>query len=191
MFDNRRSFLCRLVSVGTRGTVATLSINALAPHLRAATQDNWRMCGKCNMMFYNGYRKSRCPAGQRHSARVGANFVLPYDVPESGTAQGAWRFCNKCESLFFDGYPNKGKCPGGGGHVAQGYVFVLPHDIRGGGYQEKDWRFCNKCHSMFYDHNQDKGRCPAGAGHVAQGYNFVLRFRGNLEGDTAQNPVNG
>jgi hypothetical protein len=185
-----RSFLQRVARVST-WAAATTALSAVlfgSPGF-AATQDNWRMCGKCNIMFYNGYSKSTCPAGARHSARMGANFVLSYNVPETAKAQGAWRFCNKCESLFFDGYPAKGVCSRGGGHVAQGFVFVLPHDVRDRGYVEKDWRFCNKCHAMFYDHNRDKGRCSAGGGHVAQGFNFVLKFRGNLEGDTEQKPV--
>ena len=186
---SRRNFLNRMALVAANGTAATLAVKAISAHAFAATQNEWRQCQKCNMMFYNGYRKSICPAGQRHSARVGENYVLPYNVPESPNAQGAWRFCNKCESLFFDGYPDKGKCPGGGGHVAQGFVFVLPHDVRDSGYQTKDWRYCNKCHSMFHDEYQNKGRCPTSGAHVAQGFNFVLRFRGNLEGDTAQHPA--
>lgn len=185
---SRRRFLRQVAHLGAWGAAATLTIDALSTEVYAATQDNWRMCGKCNMLFYNGYRKSLCPAGRRHEAEVGANFLLPYAVPETAHAQGGWRFCHKCESLFFDGYPAKGACPGGGGHAAQGIVFVLPHDVSDRGYAEKDWRYCIKCHSIFSDRGS-KGRCAAGAAHVAQGFNFVLRFRGNLEGDVQLNPA--
>jgi hypothetical protein len=185
----RRTFLDRIIRAATGGAATALAFHACSSPADAATQDNWRRCGKCNMIFYAGYRKSLCPAGRRHEARVGANYLLPYDVPGNANAQGAWRFCHRCESLFFDGYPAKGACPAKGGHSAAGYVFVLPHDVSARGYVEKNWRFCNKCHSMFYDGDSNKGSCAAGGAHVAQGFNFVLRFRGNLEGDTVQNPV--
>ena len=43
-------------------------------------QADWRFCGKCQSMFYNGYdSKGVCPAGGAHSA-IGNNFVLPHDV---------------------------------------------------------------------------------------------------------------
>lgn len=186
---DRRRFLRSVASAW--GASAALAVDARSAQAGGATQDQWRKCGKCKMMFYGGYHKSICPAGRRHDAELGANFVLPYNVPETPKAQGAWRFCNKCQSLFFDGYPAKGVCPAGAGHVAQGYVFVLPHDVRDVGYTEKDWRFCNKCDALFYNRDQDKGRCAAaaGGGHVAQGFNFVLRFRGNLENDNVALPA--
>jgi len=186
---DRRRVLGQLLSVGAWAAAAGLTLAEFPSLLFAAGQSEWRMCGKCNMMFYAGYRRSHCPAGARHAAREGANFMLPHDVRETSNAQGAWRFCSKCESLFFDGYPAKGVCPAGGGHVAQGFVFVLPHDVAERGYSERDWRFCQKCYSIFYNHTASKGRCAAGGAHVAQGFNFVLRFHGNLEGDVQLNPV--
>jgi hypothetical protein len=187
---DRRDLLHRLALTAAWSVAGVLATATLPTRVHAATQDNWRMCNKCNMMFYAGYRRSICPAGARHDAAVGANFILPYDVGETANAQGAWRFCNKCESLFFDGYPDKGVCARGGGHVAQGFVFVLPHDIRAGGYVEKDWRYCTKCHAIFSNLSGRVGRCAAGAGHAAAGFNFALRFRGNLEGDNVGIPAN-
>ena len=186
---DRRSVLCRIARASAWAASAAFGFNALSSLAYAATQDNWRMCEKCNMLFYHGYRKSICPAGGRHAARMSTNYVLPYDVPEGPHAQGAWRFCNRCESLFFVGYTPKGVCPAGQGHVAQGFVFVLPHEVSDRGSADKDWRYCTKCHALFYDHRAEKGRCAAGGGHTADGFNFVLRFHGNLEGDVELHPA--
>ena len=186
----RRAFLGTALRLGVTGVAGAIAVDLCTPAASAATQDNWRRCAKCNMMFFNGFRKSRCPAGGRHQARVGANFVLPYDGRETPTAQAGWRFCNKCESLFYDGFPNKGVCPGKGGHFAMGYNFVLPHDLKPrSAYAEKDWRFCTKCHAMFFDGEARKGPCAAGGEHAAMGFNFVLSFRGNLQDDNVGIPA--
>lgn len=158
----------------------------------AATQDAWRRCYKCQVMFYDGFpSKGRCPGGGGHikSSTEPRNFVLTYDVPENPRAQGAWRFCNKCHALFFDGYPQKGVCPAGAGHFAQGYVFVLPHDFTPPSVHQKNWRYCDRCHVMFSDDMRAKSRCPVGGNHHPEGVNFALRFRGNLEGDTEGHPA--
>jgi len=129
-------------------------------------------------MFFDGApQKGVCPAGGGHVAQ-GFGFVLPHDVPETGSAQAAWRFCPQCFGMFFDGAPQKGVCPAGGGHVAQGFGFVLPHDVPETGTAQAAWRFCPQCFGMFFDGSPDKGVCPAGRGHVAQGFVFVLPHRG-------------
>jgi len=95
-------------------------------------QAHWRFCVQCMAMFFNGFpdRKGACPAtGGPHVAR-GFMFVLPHDIPETPTDQGAWRSCGNCMALFFDGDPaNKGACDADlpRGHAAAGLVFVLPH----------------------------------------------------------------
>jgi len=44
-------------------------------------QTEWRFCGKCQVMFYNGYpAKGRCTAGGEHNAQ-GYEFVLPHQRP--------------------------------------------------------------------------------------------------------------
>jgi hypothetical protein len=179
---SRRNFVERMARYTAIGAASTFIVSALPTKALAATQDRWRYCQKCHVMFFNGYDGGRCAAGGRHVAQ-GYNFILPYGIPESGNAQAAWRFCNKCHAMFFDGYAQKGACPSGGGHVAQGYNFVLPHDVPLRGVVQGTWRYCEKCHAMFFDGYQDKGRCAAGDGHVAQGYNFVLQFQGNPEND--------
>ena len=139
-------------------------------------QSEWRFCGKCEALFYNGVpAKGSCPAGGAHSAQ-GINFTLPHgnQLLETPKAQVDWRYCSKCFSMFWDGSADKGKCSGGGGHVAQGYKFRLAHDIPGDGKNQASWRFCQKCHVMFYDGFPGKGRCSGGGGHSAYGYIFVL-----------------
>ena len=177
-------------SVGILALVAFLTLSAFQAPAAAATQDNWRQCRRCTVMFYNGFpKKGRCPAGQAHVADS-RNFILPHDVSETPTAQSGWRFCSKCFAMFFDGFANKGVCAAGGGHFAQGYMFVLPHDVPPRGVVQANWRYCEKCHAMFFEGAPNVGRCAAGGGHKATGYKFVLRYRGNLEGDVEQRPVN-
>lgn len=188
---SRRGFLGMAMGLGAAAVAPSLFFATSSPVFGVPTQDNWRLCRKCNVLFFKGYpNKGHCPAGGGHAA-TGDNFVLPHDIAETRSAQGAWRYCAKCHAMFFDGYPQKGACPGGGGHAAAGYVFVLPHDIPVRGLVHGDWRFCNKCHTMFFNGSGNKGRCPAGNGHVAQGFNFVLRFRGNLENDVNLVPAEG
>ncbi len=44
-------------------------------------QRDWRFCGQCNGLFFDGYpEKGVCPAGGGHAA-AGWNFVLPH-APE-------------------------------------------------------------------------------------------------------------
>lgn len=137
-------------------------------------QDQWRFCGKCKSIFFNGFPdKGVCRAGGGHDA-LGFNFLLNHDIPLPPDAQPDWRFCGKCFTMFFDGSPNKGACPAGEGHNAQGSRFVISHDIAPLPNTQNNWRFCRKCFTMFFDGAPDKGACPTGGGHEAQGFNFVL-----------------
>ncbi len=107
--------------------------NFILPHGNQLTetakaQVNWRYCGKCFSMFWDGSPdKGKCSAGGGHAA-TGFKFRLPHDIPGDGKNQNNWRFCQKCHVMFFDGYAGKGRCAGGGGHSAYGYMFVLPFD---------------------------------------------------------------
>jgi len=87
-----------------------------------AGQHEWRFCGKCASLFWEGDRATTgiCPAGDTHVAPPTSwRFVIPV-MPGSQGGQQDWRFCAKCHGLFFDGYPSKGICagsPGGGIHL--------------------------------------------------------------------------
>jgi hypothetical protein len=51
------------------------------PYTQKHSQQEWRFCGKCYALFYNGYgQKGQCPAGGEHLAH-GWNFALPHDLP--------------------------------------------------------------------------------------------------------------
>ncbi|MER5352332.1 hypothetical protein ABT093_18630 [Kitasatospora sp. NPDC002551] len=178
--SGRRTFLRGAVGVtalglvGAAGAVRAEAAPAPGQARLNATQNNWRFCQKCFVMFFWGYPSDGvCPAGGAHSAQ-GYNFILPYDVPETATAQRNWRFCQKCYSMFFWGYPSDGVCPAGGAHSAQGFNFVLPHDVPETPTQQRNWRFCQKCYSMYFWGYPTDGVCPAGGAHSAQGYNFAL-----------------
>jgi hypothetical protein len=120
-------------SCAATGPHVSMGLNFDLPHDVSETpnaQAHWRFCVQCMAMFFNGFpdRKGACPATGGPHVAEGFMFVLPHDIPETPTDQGAWRFCEKCMALFFDGDPaNKGVCDAGGGHAAAGFVFVLPH----------------------------------------------------------------
>jgi hypothetical protein len=147
-------------------------------------QNQWRFCTKCHALFFYGYDKGRCPAGDHHVWQ-GYDFYMHHDDNKRrALTQYDWRFCNKCHTMFFDGYrDNKGACPAGGPHVAQGFMFGLyftnenQRRAPAGRYQG-DWRFCGKCNAVFFNGYPDKGRCPKdGQGHAAIGWTFHLAFK--------------
>jgi hypothetical protein len=140
-------------------------------------QDNWRFCGKCHGMFFNGGDQAamRCPAGDFHLP-LGFNFVLPHSVPEEPRAQTNWRFCGKCHGMFFNGGDQANhRCAGGGAHDPLGLVFTLPHDLAPNDALQNSWRFCGTCHGLFFNGGDPANhRCPSGAQHIPLGFDFAL-----------------
>jgi hypothetical protein len=177
----RRGFLSetvtRLAIIGTTATFVSGAVSTAA--LAAPTQANWRRCGKCNLLFWNGYRdKGRCPANGGHAVYGRFDYVLTYD-DSTGPGQGDWRFCARCKAIFFNGYPAKGVCAGNSvGHEAAGYNFFLFHDRKPTGSEEANWRFCNQCHALFFSSARETSVCAKGGNHVAAGYRFVLKLQG-------------
>jgi hypothetical protein len=133
------------------------------------SQTDWRFCGRCKGLFFDGATsKGVCPAGGAH-APFGFNFDLPADIPASATTQAGWRFCKKCFLMFFGASANQGICPAGTGHDgSSSFDFVLPHDVPETGDAQGGWRFCDKCFVMFFDSGADKGVCAAHGGHSDQ-----------------------
>lgn len=183
---SRREFLYRsqglVIAAATPPALLTLTDSASG---QSGEQGDWRYCGKCQQLFFDGYsgNKGRCAGGGSHSAN-GYHFRIRYDAPKGRPDlwQYDWRFCHKCQTMFFDGYPNKGRCPAGGGHAASGYMFGLYYTNEQkrtppSGQNQASWRFCGKCQSLFYDGFPNKGRCPAGGGHSAAGWTFHLPYR--------------
>lgn len=178
----RIAFERRQVWQGLAASVGLVTFGWTPASAQSGQQRDWRYCGKCHSMFFDGYSdKGGCPSGGGHSA-IGYNFSIEYSAGRTQelprrSRQYDWRFCNKCHVLFFDGYPTKGVCARGGGHIAQGYIFGL-WDTSGPTFprspRQPNWRFCNKCNTLFFDGYANKGSCAAGGGHVAQGLNFVI-----------------
>jgi hypothetical protein len=107
----------------------------------AGTQNNWRFCTKCYVLFFYGLYgfAGVCAHGGQHSPRAGAgrdtvsaswDFALrivstapPPGSPgadpirDAAGTQSNWRFCTKCYALFFYGVDHlAGMCPRGGQH---------------------------------------------------------------------------
>ena len=152
-------------------------------------QLDWRYCGKCHALYFDGFPdKGSCAAGGGHNA-AGFNFDLPHDLPPTPTAQDTWRYCEKCHALYFDGFPDKGSCAAGGGHNAAGFNFALPHDLPPTPTAQDTWRYCEKCHALYFDGFPDKGSCAAGGGHNAAGFNFILPHDVPATLDFDHNPI--
>jgi uncharacterized protein with PIN domain len=176
---------------------APTSPNYCLPHdigEDAGNQGNWRFCGRCASLFWNGDPNGFCPAGGNHQVPVGSfKFVLPNDLVEDATTQSYWRFCGKCHGMFFDGdNASKGTCPKDEKpHEAIGLTFVLRHDINEDPQNQKNWAFCGQCSGMFWngDAHGFKGVCPKGGSHTAPrgSFNFVLRHDVNDDPRTQKN----
>lgn len=144
-------------------------------------QRNWRFCGKCKSLFWDGGDfKGVCPKDQTAHQRLGYEFVLAVEVGEDERSQTNWRFCAKCAGLYFDGYIDKGRCPKDGkGHQGAGYHFSLGHGFSETSDRQPKWRFCSQCSILYYDGFDDKGTCPNAppgrSGHNAAGLDFALR----------------
>jgi hypothetical protein len=152
-------------------------------------QRDWRFCGKCGALFYDGYPtfKGVCHRGGVHEA-IGWRFVVPARETGAQAGQPAWRYCGKCASLFYDGYPDfKGVCPQGGSHQAIGWEFLMLHEPTGVQGQP-EWRYCGRCAGLFWDGGAHKGLCrgaPGGGVHL----NAVVRPDGRFDHFTATDPV--
>jgi hypothetical protein len=159
----------------TSPTSAANDIGITTVYELPPTEVNWRHCGNCRAMFFDGYVTSGvCPIGGGHFAQ-GYMFNLPHDYPPPDGTQDQWRFCKKCYLLFYHGNNQiQGVCEAGGGHLVDGYVFVLQHDTLSTLTTQDQWRRYKKCDVLFYDGASDKGLCAAGGAHVADGFNFVL-----------------
>ncbi|GHE03340.1 hypothetical protein [Streptomyces alanosinicus] len=57
---------------------------------------------------YFGLDVDVCPAASDGHSVAGYRFRIPYDVPETPTAQAAWRSCERCLGMFYFGYPGGG-----------------------------------------------------------------------------------
>jgi hypothetical protein len=140
-------------------------------------QTKWRFCGKCHVMFYNGFdARGSCPHDGGAHAPLGWNFQLPFDGPETDHAQRNWRFCRKCFAMHWAGAAIQ-VCNMGGRHDPTGsFDFSLPHDLPETAAAQTNWRFCGKCSNMFWAPAANSS-CSAGGPHAALGSVFTLPHR--------------
>jgi hypothetical protein len=69
----------RVCGGGNTGAQMRFMLGALVAG--SERQTDWRFCGKCMELFFNGTEdKGTCPAGGFHDA-IGLTFSLPHDTP--------------------------------------------------------------------------------------------------------------
>ena len=136
------------------------------------TQQQWRLCSKCNSVFYAGNSNAgTCAAGGSHTAEFfdcpPICFSLGIDQP-TGKSRGVkdavkaaqtergWRRCRKCECLYYAGSPGGGVCPSDhkghdGDHVTQYQIQI--RSTQNGRDADNKMKKCRKCQCMFRDSN--------------------------------------
>jgi hypothetical protein len=88
----------------------------------------WRKCGHCKGLFYNGHESKGVCAGRRFghvAAPEDQNFHLAFGIQPGPTQQNNWRLCGKCFGLFFLPHNDDGVCPADGNHHADSESYVL------------------------------------------------------------------
>ena len=117
-------------------------------------QAGWRLCSRCQGLFYSGNGLGGCPAGGSHAVSANDSYVLP----TSGPGQPGWSWCNQCQGLFYSGV-NLGVCPTPHSHAAAdgSLSYQVPTFNFGGG--QAGWTWCNKCRGLFY--TALNGVCPS------------------------------
>ncbi|WP_174297413.1 hypothetical protein [Sphingomonas bacterium] len=172
---------------------------------RAAMQDGWRWCSKCQgMHFAGGVTPGVCPAGGAHN-HDSWNYAFAVNDP-SANGQGGWGWCKKCQGMGFEqrlstASPQppirrqdgkswslfQGACPAGGGHDMSdsGSYVISTADPNARGQQ--NWSWCQKCNILHYTgglaagttDSSSAGPCPGGGSHTSQGSgNYVVLYAG-------------
>jgi hypothetical protein len=84
----------------------------------APGQKGWRLCSRCQGLFFGGNAGSVCPsAAGGHVAASGDYVLLPYKLNAPG--QSGWKWCGKCQELYFSRTAGS-TCPSGGQHATPG-----------------------------------------------------------------------
>jgi hypothetical protein len=94
-----------------------------------AGQSGWKLCNKCQGLFYAAGGSGYCAAGNNHDGSGSGDYMLLFDV--AGTLEeNNWWHCSNCQGLFnlaAGGQP--GPCPAGPARGNPG----LQHDKSGSG----------------------------------------------------------
>jgi hypothetical protein len=85
---------------------SAIGINCVLPHgfpEDTFNQRNWRFCGKCFGLFWDGDPnfKGTCPQDGTGHISIGDNFVLAHNPGEDVFTEGGWRFCTRRHSAVF------------------------------------------------------------------------------------------
>ncbi len=136
-------------------------------------QSDWKLCGKCEGLFYAGSSNGVCPVGGAHAASGTKDYSLLHDV-QATSGQNGWRWCKKCQGLAYTKVSH-GVCPAKGTHdTSTSDDYVLLHSGAMTDAQA-NWRWCNKCQGLLYA-GTSHGVCPAdGGAHNVQSddYNMI------------------
>ena len=141
-------------------------------------QSNWRVCRKCQGLFF-GFDLGVCPAGGPHDP--GQSLDLLLDDQPSDPGEHNWRWCHLCSGLFFAGNPTTGWCPApaAGGHTydpSGDYSLLQPSAVSSSDFTYSWWR-CHRCQGLVSAGNFTSGCCPAGGGHDYTGSEeYVIRY---------------
>jgi hypothetical protein len=131
-------------------------------------QDNWRICDKCQGLFFGGgIANSLCPAGGTHGApaRSGSgNYSLAQNIVGDPTHQENWRLCDRCQGLFYGPGIANSRCPVGGTHSGRGN-YSLAQNIAADPKRQDGWRWCNRCQGLFFGATVTMSHCPATGAH--------------------------
>jgi len=96
----------------------------------------WRMCRKCNGLFWTRRGPGACPAGETHDGANSPVYSLRLGDGSPRRCPGwnpgfhaGWNWCRRCQGLFFaDG--GRGSCPAGGCHDgSQSSLHALRYDV--------------------------------------------------------------
>ncbi len=163
---HRRSAL-RSIALGGVAlfAIAGLPGTAAAFTGETITQQGWRRCKRCQILFFaldEDGGLGICPAGGSHEP-YRTLYSVQMGRGKPGVRQAGWSWCMHCMALYARVGGDMGVCPGARsptdkGHVnfSGGYAALLDD---GGEDREAGWRWCSKCMGMFYAAGNG-GICP-------------------------------
>ena len=151
------------------------------------SEDTWRRCIKCAVLFYSGTTRGLCPATNKgHEEKLGEQYTVLLADPHDAL-QSPWRWCQKCQVMFFFGSsvtgPSvRGTCPKGGQHdpSLSGRYGLLGTDDA--------WQRCSNCQAVFHVAGGG-GVCPVGLNpHVRDAFPLRVGVTLNDPGPTVAPP---
>jgi hypothetical protein len=168
---HRRAALKSMAMAG----VAALALAPLASMASAftgetTTQEGWRRCRKCHVLFFaldETLRLGVCADGGSHVPSR-PFYLMRRGRERAGVQQGGWSWCMRCTSLYARHGAGLGVCPAGDernpGHDNYSGAYVAVFEDEADKNRQGGWRWCSKCFAMF-DAEDGNGECPDGGEH--------------------------